>query len=88
MVTSKLPRIDEFILIIEKRRKKLKCLINSIIFLTRITLYDFVAFVTKIFWVFISYAVHRNRLIDMFINNVNAVINKNLSLFFFRPILN
>ena len=35
------------------------------------------------FVVFISYTVHRNKLIDMFINNMNGVINKNLSLFFF-----
>ena len=51
--------------------------------LTRIILHNFVVFVAKNFWVFISYTVHRNKLIDMFINNINGVINKNLSLFFF-----
>ena len=30
-----------------------------------------------------SYALQRNKLIDMFINNINEVINKNLRLFFF-----
>ena len=56
--------------------------------LTRITLHNFVVFVTKNFCVFISYTVYRNKLIDMFINNMNGFINKNLSLFFFRPTLN
>ena len=51
--------------------------------LIRITLHNFVVFVAKHFWVFISYTVHRNRLIDMFINHINGVINKNLSLLFF-----
>ena len=51
--------------------------------LTRIILPNFVVFVAKTFWVFISYTVHRNKLTDMFINNINGVINKNLSLFFF-----
>ena len=50
---------------------------------TRIILHNFVVFVAKNFWVFISYIVHRNKLIDIFINNINRVINKNLSLFFF-----
>ena len=43
-------------------------------------LHNFVVFVTKCFWVFISYTIHRNKLIDMFINNITGVINKN---FFF-----
>ena len=34
-------------------------------------------------WVFISCAVHRNKLTDMLINNINGVMNKNLSLSFF-----
>ena len=50
---------------------------------TRIILHNFAVFVAKLFWVFINYTVHRNKLIDMFINNINGVINKNLSLFFF-----
>ena len=54
-----------------------------VILLTRFIIHNFVVFVTKNFWVFISYTVHRNKLIDMFINNINGVINKNLSLFFF-----
>ena len=54
-----------------------------IILRTRIILHNFVVFVAETFWVFISYAVHRNKLTDMFINNINRVINKNLSLFFF-----
>ena len=51
--------------------------------LTRIILHNFVVFVIKNFGVFISCTVHRNKLIDMFINNNNGVINKNSSLFFF-----
>ena len=51
--------------------------------LNRIILHNFVVFVAKNVWVFISCTVHRNKLIDMFINNINGVINKNLSLFFF-----
>ena len=42
-----------------------------------------VVFVTKNFWVFISYTVHEHKQIDMCINNINGVINKNLSLFSF-----
>ena len=57
--------------------------------LTRIILHNFVVFVGKNFWVIISYTVHRNKVIDMFINNwyvdhkINRVIDKSLSLFFF-----
>ena len=51
--------------------------------LTRIILHNFAVFVAKNFWVFISHALHRNKLIDMFINNINRAINKNLSLFSF-----
>ena len=46
-------------------------------------LHNFVVFVAKNFWAFISYTVHRNKLIDKFINSINGVINKNISLFFF-----
>ena len=46
-------------------------------------LHHFVVFVAKNFWVFISCAVHRNKLVDILINNINGVINKNLSLSFF-----
>ena len=53
--------------------------------LIRLILQNFVVFVAKTFWVFISYTVHRKKLIDMFINNITGVINKNLSLFFFPP---
>ena len=42
-----------------------------------------VVFVTKNFWVFISYTVHEHKQIDMCINNINGVINKNLSPFSF-----
>ena len=51
--------------------------------LTRIKLHSFVVFEVKNFWVIISYTVHRNKLIDIFIDNINGVINKILSLFFF-----
>ena len=51
--------------------------------LTRIILHNFAVFVAKKIWVFISCTVHRNKLIHMFINNINGVINKNLSLFFY-----
>ena len=34
-----------------------------------------VVFVAKYVWVFISYTVHRNKLIDIIINNINGVIN-------------
>ena len=89
MLTSILLRINKFILIIEKRRKKRKCLIflfrcnDKIRLFCSPELHNFVVFVTKYFWVFISYTVHRNKLIDMFINNINGIINKNLILFFF-----
>ena len=46
-------------------------------------LHNSVVFVAKNFWVFISCAVHRNKLTDMLINNINGVMNKNLSLSFF-----
>ena len=46
-------------------------------------LHNFVVFEAKKF--FISYSAHWNKLIDMFINNINGVINKNISLFFFPP---
>ena len=90
-----LPNVDfdtsvdyKFIPIIEKYRKKRKCLIfrfrcNNKILLTRIILHNFVVFVAKSFWVFITCTVHRNKLIDIFINNIDEVINKNLSLLFF-----
>ena len=90
-----LPNVDfdtsvdyKFIPIIEKHRKKRKCLIfrfrcNNKILLTRIILHNFVVFVAKSFWVFITCTVHRNKLIDIFINNIDEVINKNLSLLFF-----
>ena len=56
--------------------------------LTRIILHNFVVFVVKKFWVFISYTVHRNSIADInningVINNINGVINRNLSFFFF-----
>ena len=51
------------------------------ILLTRI--HNSFVFVTKNFWVFINYTVHENKLTDMCINNINGVINKNLSLFSF-----
>ena len=51
--------------------------------LTRIILHNFVVFVIKNFRVFISCTVHRKKLIDMFINNNNGVINKNSIFFFF-----
>ena len=51
--------------------------------LTRIILHNFVVFAAKNFWVFINFTVHRNKLIDMFTNNINRVTNKNISLFFF-----
>ena len=53
-----------------------------IILLNRIILHNFAVFVAKNFWVFISYAVYRNKLTDMFINNINGFLNRNLSLFF------
>ena len=90
MLTSILPRINRFIPFIEKRRKKHKCLIFRFRCKDKIRLfcspqlyYNFVVFVAKYLWVFISYTVHRNKLIDMFINNINGVINKNLSIFLF-----
>ena len=86
MLTLILQWINEFIHIIEKRRKKRKCLIFRFISInlpTRIILHNFIAFVAKNVWVFISYTVHRNKLIDMCISNINWVINKNVSLFFF-----
>ena len=89
MLTLILPRINKFIPIIEKRRKKRKCLIfrfrcnDKIYLLTRIILHNFVVLEANNFWVFISYTVHRNKLTDMFINKINRAINKNLNLFFF-----
>ena len=92
MLTSILPQIRKFIPIIKKRSKKLK----RLIFVFGVTIkfdyfahqnykliHNFVVFVMNNFRVFISYTFHRNKLIDMFINNINGVINKNLSLFFF-----
>ena len=49
---------------------------------------NFVVFVTKNFWVFINYAIFQNKLIDMFINFINGVINKNVSPFFFLSAIN
>ena len=46
-------------------------------------LHNFAVFVAKHFWVFISHTIYRNKLIDMIINNITAVINKNSNLFFF-----
>ena len=94
MLTSILPRINKFIPIIEERRKKLLSVwffvfgvtIKFDYLLITITLHNFVVFVTKDFWVFISYTVHRNKLVDMFINNIKGVINKVVS--FFRLALN
>ena len=43
-------------------------------------LHNFIVFVTKNFWAFVSYTVHRNKLIDMFINTINWVINKSITL--------
>ena len=88
MLTSILPRINKFIPIIEKRRKKLKCLVfcfwcNDKIRLNLKLLYNSIVFIAKNFWVLISYTVYRNKLIDMFINNINGVIHKSLSLFLF-----
>ena len=54
-----------------------------IILLTRIILHNFAVFATKKIWIFISYTVHRNKLIDMFFNNINGVINKNFQVFLF-----
>ena len=94
MLTSILPRINKFIPIIEERRKKLLSVwffvfgvtIKFDYLLITITLHNFVVFVTKDFWVFINYTVHRNKLVDMFINNIKGVINKVVS--FFRLALN
>ena len=98
MLTSILPRMNKSIPITEKRRKKNLSLWffdfgvrikfddfahqNYAILLTRIIPHNLFVFVTKNFWVSISYTVHRNKLVDMFINNINGDINKNLSLFF------
>ena len=54
-----------------------------IILFNRLILHNFAVFVAKNVLVFISYTFHRKKLIDMFINNINGVINKNVSLFFF-----
>ena len=67
MLNLILPRINKFIPIIEKRRKKLN-------YITLLSLEH------KILNLY-SYTVHQN--IDMFINNIDGVINKNLCLFFF-----
>ena len=90
MLTSILPWINKFIPIIKKRRKKLKCLIFRFrcndkirLFCSTELYYITLLSLAKNFWVFISCTVHRSKLIDMFINNNNGVIIKNLSLFFF-----
>ena len=90
MLTSILPWINKFIPIIKKRRKKLKCLIFRFwcndkirLFCSTELYYITLLSLAKNFWVFISCTVLRNKLIDMFINNNNGVIIKNLSLFFF-----
>ena len=88
MLTSILPGINKFIPIIAEKN------LSVWLFIFGVTIkFDYFAhqnYITQLcclcskkFWVFISYTVHRNKLIDMFINNINGVINKNLSLFSF-----
>ena len=90
MLNLTLPRINKFIPIIEKRRNKLNCLIVRFRCDDKIRLFSspelryitLLSLEQKILNLY-SYTVHQNKLIDMFINNINGVINKNLCLFFF-----
>ena len=97
MLTSILSRINKVISVIEKRRKKLKCLIfrcqcnDKIRLFCSPELYYIICCLCRkksmcLYQLYCSPSrVHRNKLTVTFINNINGVIKKNVSLFFFPP---